>query len=443
MNGAARPREDPLVKISVSTRIYRAIFLISFPVVILALTMAVYEVFEDIILHTELAREREFYRQQIDRPDYQEWKTASLTVAFLGDGQPESRLPAVFRGLQPPFSAEIELTDEAYLVSVERVRDPEGTLYLAQDITAIEDLESLAQFGIIVLGLLMIGLLLSFSRLAARWLIQPLQRLTREIQQTSPGKAMRRLSTDYEETEYIDIASAFNRFLDALESFVEREETFVKLASHELQTPVAVISGALDVLERRNRLSPEDRHTLSRIRRTATEMQADVEVLLKLARNAPEADAFRPVNVVETVLDVIGDLEDTQPARSGRASLLPQSEPLIIRTDPALLRMLLRNLIQNALKHTRSRVQILVGEDGVRLTDFGGGLPDAVMQRLREPAWRRSRNMGENSFGLLIAQLICERLHWTLDVARSDRTGTDLVIRFDGQRQDIDGPPLS
>ncbi len=421
------------MRTSLSTRIYRAIFLIGFGMIVLALVVVegIYDDMEDTILDTQFAREREFYQRQIDRPDYQQWQTAHLTVAFLGSGQPESRLPAIFHGRPPPFSAEIDLMEETYLVSAERVSGHEGVLYLAQNITEIEGREFLVQITAIVVGLLITVALLIFSRLAARRLVQPLQRLTDEIQRTSPGKAMRRLSTDYAEAEYIDIAGAFNRFLNALESFVEREKTFVDLASHELQTPVAVISGALDVIERRDRLSPEDRRTLARIRRTATEMQADIEVLLKLARNAPEADAFGTVNVAEAVLDVIADLEDSHPTRSDRVFLMPQSTPLIIHTDPALLRMLLRNLIQNALKHTRSQVQILVGEDGIRVTDFGSGLPDAVAQRLQRPAQQRFEGMRENSFGLLIAQLICERLHWMLVIARSDRTGTELMIRFD------------
>ncbi|WP_166263911.1 sensor histidine kinase [Marinobacter caseinilyticus] len=417
---------------SLSARLYRVIFGVSLATVFLSL-MAVefqYSDLESTILDIELEQEQKFFRNQISNPHFQHWETARLKAFFLGAGASDQRLPALLQDLPEQYSEEVELGDKTYLVLVEPVSRPAGRLYLAQDISLMESRELYSQIAIVVIALLITLIGFVLSQLSARKLIQPLRRLTHQIQNTAPSKNMDRLSLNYTESEYADIASAFNRFLDALEVFVAREKAFVKMASHELRTPLAVISGALDVIEQRSTLSSTDQRTAARIRRATSDMQSDVEVLLTLARGGNETQANRLVSLGTSTSAAIQELDGSQPNQAGRVTLLPSDHDLTLRTDPALVRMLLRNLIQNALKHTRSEVHLALTHNGVRITDFGSGLPSKVVHHLTMPNSQHTRPSQESSFGLLIVQLICERMAWHLTVVQSDHTGTVLEVDF-------------
>ncbi|MDK7178822.1 histidine kinase dimerization/phospho-acceptor domain-containing protein, partial [Micrococcus luteus] len=77
---------------------------------------------------------------------------------------------------------------------------------------------------------------------------------------------MQRLDTDYDEIELHSISDSFNQFLMQIEQFVQREKNLLNMASHELKTPLAVMLGGLDILDKRGNLSPKDEVTLQRIR---------------------------------------------------------------------------------------------------------------------------------------------------------------------------------
>jgi signal transduction histidine kinase len=320
----------------------------------------------------------------------------------------------------------VEAGKETYLVIADHVDDAGGTLIVSRDISVMESQEIYSTLTLLSVALVIALVSVVLSYVNARQLVRPLQRLTHRIHQTEPGKSMARLDTDYNDIEFVEIAQTFNRFLSELEAFVGREKSFVKLASHELRSPLAVIAGALEIIEKRDQLTEEDKHTLARVRRASQSMQADIEVRLKLARGEMEPGAREPVNVERSIQDTLADLRSTRPEQAERLHFEPGKNSVVVTTDPSLMRMLIRNLVHNALTHTRSTVQIELSTDGFRVSHSGAGLPQPVMERLSRPLARQPEAMQESSFGLLIVQLICERLK----LARSDDTGTAIEIGF-------------
>ncbi|WP_148864330.1 sensor histidine kinase [Marinobacter fonticola] len=418
---------------SLATRLFRNLFLVSLVTALLSIggIELFYGDMEDTILTLELTEERTFFRQQINEARYQTWRTARLRAFYLPKGESDAVLPEYLQGRPSPFSDEIELPGATYLVLVTDVDTPPGRLYLSQDISIMEEQELLSQLTVmaVLLGMALLGFIL--SRLSARYLVHPLRKLTHQIQGTEPAKSMRRLETNYRDTEFADIAAAFNRFLDAIETFVEREKSFVKLASHELRTPLAVMTGALDIIERRDSLSPADKRTLARIRRATQDMQSDVDVLLKLARGHIDSDEHRTLSLHHSIEDTLDELESSQADYRSRLRFTPGPSDQTVTTDPALLRMLLRNLLLNALKHTQQTVEIDALPGHLRIRDYGSGLPDHISERLTHTPLAEEGRIQETSFGLLIVQLICERLGWQLAVIQTSPKGTEIEIRFD------------
>lgn len=416
------------MKASLTRRLFRTIFAIG--LINAAVTMVaieyVYEDMEQTILRLELAEERATLEQQIVEPTVQSWKTAWLHALYIPDGAAEPEMPVMFSGRTPPFSSEVEIGDRTYLISIERTAEPPGVLYLSQDITLMEQREFVTQTGTAILAACMLLLSFVLARLGTRRIVRPLSGLAGHIASIRPGTPFARIDKHYEDEELAAIAHTLNELLDALDAYVQREKALVSLASHELRTPVAIVAGALDVLEARGSLGEADRATVARIRRAADEMHADVEALLKLARRAGEEERRTKIDLAAAVREVLSELSANTPVHSGRLRSETLAEAPQVEADPALVRMLLRNLIQNALRHTRQAVCIALTADGLSIADEGEGLPAHIRARLDGEI---SRDVPEDGLGLFIVRLICERLGWKIRVRRSDAGGTVLDLQ--------------
>jgi signal transduction histidine kinase len=412
---------------SISRRVYRSILIVSM-VSMVAMFTAVLLVNEDLehtMLDVEFAQERDFILKNLVNGQQLIWQTPHFSVAYLPRGTPvPPNLPSVFHGLPDNYSSEIEKGSETYLVAAES--SDTGKLYIAKNITHFEHRESLFQAVLLVLTLVILGISLLLAILSSRRIVRPLRMLSEQISSIPVGQNMPRIQTDYPDAELHLIATIFNQFLGELESFVQREQSLLSLASHELRTPIAVMSGALDVLEVRNQLNTGDQATLERIRRSCNEMGDNVNILLKLARREPvhqEAEMFS----VSAVLDqAIEDLEVSH--RAGNRMTLDIQNPMLVKSDQTMVRMLLRNLIQNALQHTSGEIHINVSSSGVEIRDQGTGLnPEQQTVLLGKHDVTASRST-LGGFGLYIVSLMVERLHWKLEITETTQGGTTIRL---------------
>jgi len=385
---------------------------------------------EHTIVATELARERTLFLADYDPDQPLMHDELGLVVVYVPTGQTLA-LPAFFDGLAPDQSAEIERDDQTWLVTADAL--PTGQLYLAKNITHFEDREALFERLLIGVALAVVAFSLLLAVVGSRRLTRPLQSLSARIADTPVGPNMPRIVTDYRDEELHAIADTFNRFLDELEAYVRREQTLLNLASHELRTPIAVFSGALDILESRGQLADNDRATLARARRACDEMRDNVHTLLALARRngSPPADAA--CDVAQLVAQIAEDLRTHNPGAA--RLLLTLHAPLIVRSDPAMVRMLLRNLMQNAIEHTTSGVCVTVDADAISVADQGSGLDACALAVLRgtQPLHARpAQPTAPGGLGLYIVTLMAERLGWQLTVASCD-TGTHIRLLATGQ----------
>src|SRR5690606_14770328 len=185
----------------------------------------------------------------------------------------------------------------------------------------------------------------------------------------------------------------------------------------ELRTPIAVMSGALDVLEQRNQLHPNDQATLRRLRRSCDEMRDNVNILLKLARRESGDQTREKFDLRPAAQQVIDDLKISHQA--GERVALIADEAFWVNSDPVMVHMLLRNLIQNAVQHSPGDIRVVIANGTIAIQDQGSGLsPDqqAILQGKRRIASDGSTISG---LGLYIVTLMAERLNWTLELAHN------------------------
>ncbi len=245
-------------------------------------------------------------------------------------------------------------------------------------------------------------------------------------------------------TEVGQVGSALNLMLDNVGSALEvRHESemqlrqFIADASHELRTPLAAISGYTE-LTRREELSPDVEHSLTRIASQTVRMTALVEDLLLLAR----LDAGRPlergeVDLTRLIVDAVADAHAAGPDH--RWQLAVPDQPVVVPGDGSRLAQVLANLLANARTHTPpgSAVTItLTAEPSMAtlsVTDDGPGIAPGLLphifERFARGSTSRSRDNGSTGLGLAIVRAVVAAHHGTVDV--TSRPGrTEFVVRL-------------
>lgn len=414
---------------SISRRIHWYVFaitLVSLLITITVVTVA-HEAMEDSILQVDLDASRDFVLDNAQNDRTLHWEARSLRAFYEPRGLVgKEPLPDIFKDLAFPYSGEIEIGENTYLVTSSEANG--GRLYLAKDITLFEERVTYFEYVMAISGSVVLLLATLFARLGSARLVQPLTQLTEHIRDTRPGHRMARAPTDLGDLELRTIASSFNRFLEELEDYVKREQSLLNLSSHELRTPIAVISGALDVIVQRDQLAADDRKTLERAQRAAEEMRANIDMILKLGRSKDQAEQSESVSLAAVMREVIEDLSKS--VGHTERVLVDEVDLGVIRSDPVLVKMLLRNLVQNAIQHTPGNIYVRLDKHEVEIADEGLGLPAVYQDVLenRDPGPAKRATM--SGLGIVIVTLICERLGWKISAARGTRSGTVLRLRI-------------
>lgn len=353
--------------------------------------------------------------------------TASLTGYFVDATAAVPDIPSSLRSL-PPGRHEIILDMIPYRVQV-AAQDNARFILLFNETRQQRREEGFLLY--LVGGALCMTL---FAALGGSWLarrvIAPVTQLARSVSdaQAHPRPRLATgLPADEEADEIEELARAFDRYVERLAAFIDRERAFAADASHELRTPLAVIQGAAEVLAEDPELTTAQRQRIARIERAALEMTELITALLLLAREEDveleaDCDARRVV---------IDNVERYRPLAANQGTTITlDAQAVTLAAHPALFAIVVANLIRNAVTHTRASV-ISITLDATTLTvhDDGVGIDDAVQDRLFERHARGPQSTG-SGIGLSLVKRICDRLHWRIELRSGPASGTTVTLSF-------------
>lgn len=432
IDSTRRKKNKSAMRPSIKQHIYKQFFGLTLLTVIalVSLVELISHDIEDNMFGQEIEMEKTHYLPLIG-DTAQTWKTAATQVAYIPNSEnndTSTPLPAIFQGLTIPFSGEIELPDKEFWVDISRT--PSGVLYISHDVTMFDQREEVFMYALFFVGLLFVVISFILSQLSTRRIIKPLTKLTEEISHIIPRQQSMRVTEDYLDQELYSIASTFNTYLETMEDYVKREQMLVGMASHELRTPIAIISGALDILDNRGLLQEKDKITVNRIRSAANEMNANVKAILLLARKQGAKLPTTHFLLSQSLEDVCKERYSTHPSDKTRLNIITDKLDHSMQTDITLVNMLLRNLIQNALEHTQGNVHLRQNDQGLLISDEGAGLPEDKRLQLSQKLSLPGKHAKESGLGLFIVTLICDRLGWTIRLNEENKTGTHIQLFF-------------
>ena len=274
----------------------------------------------------------------------------------------------------------------------------------------------------------------------ARQVLAPVQRVTQAAAQVSSKDLQRRVPVPSTDDELRALALSINHMLDRLQESFETQRRFTADASHELRTPVTAIVGHAQYLLRRTHPSEEQADSLRVIQREGERMAKLVHDLLELARADAGFQVTRePMNLVEVLEAVRDDLVPLGTATIKVDCAVPLLE---VEGDPARLKQVVLNLVQNALDAGARNVTLHLEKEGrdVRLEvlDDGPGIPSDALPHVFERFYRvdgaRSTRGNGSGLGLAIVRWIVQQHFGTVEVRSRTGEGTVFTILLPGSR---------
>jgi signal transduction histidine kinase len=267
---------------------------------------------------------------------------------------------------------------------------------VARVLAAREELLEEAQIRL----LFALPVVLGLAAIGGYWLagksLAPVAAMTDRAREIGARNLHDRLPVRNPGDELGQLAQVLNDLLERMQHAFELQTRLVAEASHELRTPVAVISGESELaLAREGRSEAELREALTVIRAESTRLRAAIDDLFFLTRADAGEPVVRPAAMqLREVVDAA--VRAAQSRAAGRSiTVAPDSATdAPVQGDRELLRRVVDNLLDNAIKYSRPGGAIVVGlrraADAwhVDVTDAGPGVPAAEVERLFERFYR-------------------------------------------------------
>ncbi len=247
-----------------------------------------------------------------------------------------------------------------------------------------------------------------------------------------------RLNEEGTKNELKDLANVINAMLDRIETSYESQKQFVSDASHELRTPIAVIQGYANLLNRWGTTNEEVLHeSISAIQNEARSMQDLVEKLLFLSRHDKKTLKLtkKRFNMRKLVEDMV---KETKLVAANRIISNPVMEDVVVYGDKQALKQAIRIFIDNAVKYTHDGDEITIAcqkihEDCViTVQDNGIGMTqkdiDHIFDRFYRSDYVRNQNISGHGLGLSLAKLIILAHTGKIKVRSQFKVGTSFTI---------------
>jgi two-component system OmpR family sensor kinase len=297
-------------------------------------------------------------------------------------------------------------------------RTDSSRLAIGQPVAIRDEIARVSAFHILIPLAILVPFLMLVVGIVIGQTLKPMARLASELDRRT--RELDPLPSQGMPSELRPFVASINRLLERIHAMVEQQRRFIADAAHELRTPITALSVQADNLTQAD-LPAEGRKRLAVLREGARRTAHLLDQLLALARSELNEVKNPPVTQVD------------QYAKEVMADLLPQARDrnidlgfevlnvVSVRAEPIMIATLVRNLLDNAIRHTPEggRIDVALYREGdkaiFKVEDTGPGIPPDDLGRVFEPFFRGSRPVENGTgLGLSIVKRVVERLNGSI-----------------------------
>ncbi|HMM72340.1 MAG TPA: sensor histidine kinase [Rhodocyclaceae bacterium] len=314
-------------------------------------------------------------------------------------------------------------------------------IVVAEPLSRRQQVASRIFTAMILPNLLTVLATLAFVYLGVRKGLAPLNQLAREIARRSPHD-LAPLPTVDVPPEVAPLVRAIDDLITDLRAAVAAQQGFLANAAHQLKTPLMALQTQLDLAA--SEIPPRYQQRMLRLRDASQRLGRLAHQLLALARSGPEANLVHEWREVDlAALIDAGASQWFDAALAKDIDLDFEPSPAVVSGSEWLLREMLNNLVDNAIRYTphHGRVSVRCGVDAVggvgapyvEVEDNGPGTPQDGRARIFERFFRPLGSQGEGTgLGLAIVKEVADRHRAGIELGSGEASaGTRIRIRFE------------
>lgn len=341
------------------------------------------------------------------------------------------------------IGSERVIADVSYL-------DINGSSYKIQIIKSLKKetyYSSILGLVLALIDIFIIWISLITGSKTSRRVLKPIDSMTDTVKKISISKLSTRLNVEGTQDELKDLSRTFNNMLDRIQESYEKENQFVSDASHELRTPIAVIQGYINLLDRWGKNDKEILDEgITAIKKETENMKDLVEKLLFLARADKNTQIINKedFNINEVIEEVV---KETKMIDDNHNISYEGVGDIIINGDIKLIKEMFRIFIDNSIKYTNPGGEIKIassfnkGKALFSISDNGIGIKKEDLPYIFDRFYRadksRTKKSGGTGLGLSIAKWIVMIHNGEISVESKLGYGTKIDITMDAKNDNI------
>lgn len=289
-----------------------------------------------------------------------------------------------------------------------------------------------------------IGVIVSIilGYMVSKKMLKPIDHITKTAENISIKNLKERIQVkEGSDDELKRLASTFNKMIDRLQEAFNRQAQFVSDASHELRTPIAVIQGYANLLDRWGK---DDRNALEKsiygIKLETDNMVDLIEKLLFLARGDSGTQVIEKKEFwLNELIDEV--VKESKIIVQDRNIYSDKNDTVKIFADHEMIKQMLRIFIDNSIKFTSECGKINISSEvqgktvKITVSDTGIGIPENEIKNIFNRFYivdkSRSKEKGGTGLGLSIAKWIVDMHQGIIKVESEEGKGTKIVVRLD------------
>ncbi len=282
------------------------------------------------------------------------------------------------------------------------------------------------------------------GRFISNKMLQPIREMTKTVDNITAEDLSRRIDVPVADDEFRSLAITFNNMFERLENSFEKQKQFVSDASHELRTPISVIQGYANLVDRWGKSDGAVLdEAISSIKSETEHMNILINQLLFLAREDKGTSVINKekISIYDIANEVLGECEMTSP-EGEVVTTLEGDKDIFVFADSHLIKQAFRIITENAVKYTKEKpckIDVTIKSDRgkvlLTIKDNGVGIPKEDISHIFDRFYRgdksRNKQIPGNGLGLSIALSIVKSHNGRIWVESEAGKGTAFYIELD------------
>lgn len=289
---------------------------------------------------------------------------------------------------------------------------------------------------VLLAGLLVIYLLSLFLSKIAYKPINDIIKQVNEIEASSLDQQIVNLNTN---DEIQNLIESYNNLFQRLSNTFKTQKNFINYISHEFKTPLASISGHLEVFAQKERTPQEYQETTAKVLNNVYEIEEILNTLMivsGLKSEMVQKESFRVDELIWNCSDKITNINAFSAARLRIELEIREESNLTVKGNESEISIAVYNVIENAVKYSDDLVIITLvffqNQLQIKIKDFGRGIKEKDLHHIKETFYRGS-NVGKvqgSGIGLSLASILFTKNNISFQITSREDEGTEAVITF-------------